>query len=126
MEATIAAYDDGRDWLGALVTHLQGHRDLLVDLVSGNLSRALFIPPQRTYLDFLDLRDYGIRGSVQSLLQSEAGVAGTDGRRCGKDFRGGFRVNDATPATVLTETVQRIGRVLEDGEGKEGREGREG
>lgn len=57
MEATIAAYDDGRDWLGALVTHLQGHRDLLVDLVSGNLSRAQFIPPQRTYLDFLDLRD---------------------------------------------------------------------
>ena len=81
MEATIAAYDDGRDWLGALVTHLQGHRDLLVDLVSGNLSRAQFIPPQGTYLDFLDLRDYWIRGSVQSLLQSEAGVAGTDGRR---------------------------------------------
>lgn len=113
VEATIAAYDDGRDWLDALVTHLQGHRDLLVDLVAEYLPRARFLPPQGTYLDFLDLRDYGVRGSVENLLRRQAGVAGTDGRRCGRDFRGWFRLNHATPAAVLTEQVVKIGRVLE-------------
>lgn len=113
VEATIAAYDDGRAWLDELVTRLQGHRDLLVDLVADHLPRARFLPPQGTYLDFLDLREYGVTGSIQNHLLTSAGVAGTDGRRCGHGFRGWFRINHATPAAVLSETVGRIGRVLE-------------
>lgn len=113
VEATIAAYDDGRDWIDELVAHLQNHRDLLVELVAEHLPAARYTPPQGTYLDWLDLRDYGITGSVQNHLHSNAGVAGTDGRRCGHDFRGWFRINHATPAAILTETVERIGRALD-------------
>ncbi|MGO1948532.1 MAG: MalY/PatB family protein [Mycobacteriaceae bacterium] len=114
VEATIAAYDDGTEWLDALVAHLQHHRDLLTGLVTEHLPDAGFTPPQGTYLDWLDLRAYGVRGSIQNHLHSRAGVAGTDGRRCGHDFRGWYRINHATPAAVLTDTVERIGRALDE------------
>ncbi|WP_159500413.1 MalY/PatB family protein [Microbacterium sp. 18062] len=110
--ATIAAYDEGREWLDELTTHLQGHRALLGELIAEHLPRARHVPPQATYLAWLDLRDYGITGGLQSYLLREAGVAGTDGLLCGRDFDGFYRINFATPATILEELVARLGRAL--------------
>jgi cystathionine beta-lyase len=110
--ATIAAYDQGRDWLDQLVTHLQGNRDLLTRLVADLLPRARLVPAEATYLAWLDLREYGVSGSLQSYLLREAGVAGTDGLHCGRDFAGYYRLNFATPRAILTETVERIARAL--------------
>lgn len=110
--ATIAAYDAGREWLDELTTHLQGNRDLLTRLVAELLPRARLVPAQATYLAWLDLRDYGVAGSLQTYLLREAGVAGTDGLHCGRDFGGFFRFNFATPRAILTETVERIASAL--------------
>ncbi|SJM61741.1 MalY/PatB family protein [Gulosibacter sp. 10] len=110
--ATIAAYDEGREWLDGLVAHLQGSRDLLGELVADRLPRAGYVPPQGTYLGLLDLREYGVQGDLQQFFLREAGVAATDGRQCGRDFRGFLRLNFATPRAVLEETVDRIARAL--------------
>jgi len=110
--ATIAAYDEGRDWLDELTVHLQGHRDRLAGLVAEHLPDAGFIAPQATYLAWLDLRAYGVTENLQAFLLREARVAGTDGRLCGRDHRGWFRVNFATPAPILDELVRRIAAAL--------------
>lgn len=110
--ASTVAYTRGRAWLEEFVKHIAGQRDLLGELVAEHLPRSRYVPPQGTYLAWLDLRDYGVLGSLQSFLLREAGVAGTDGVRCGRDFRGFFRINFATPAAILEEKISRISRAL--------------
>lgn len=115
--ATIAAYDEGREWLDGLVAHLDARRAQLTQLVAELLPRAGFIAPQATYLAWLDLREYAVaREHVLDLaghFVREAGVAGTDGRHCGKDFAGHFRFNFATPGPILEELVTRLARALD-------------
>lgn len=111
--ATIAAYEHGGGWLDELTAHLEGHRELLGRLVAQHLPSAGYVPAEATYLAWLDLRPYGLDENPQRFLLREAGVAGTHGRHCGRDFAGFFRLNFATPAAILTEKIERIGRALE-------------
>lgn len=110
--ATAAAYNDGREWMDALVTHLQGTRDLLGELVAEHLPRARYIPPQGTYLAWLDLREYGIP-DVHGHILREAGVALTDGNACGSGLDGFVRLNFAMPRRILTDAVRQIGTALD-------------
>lgn len=127
--ATAAAYDEGRDWLDALVAHLAERRDQFGRLVAEHLPYARYVPPQGTYLGWLDLREHlaeeaegraaasAVEGrrlaeSLQSRLLRDAGVAATEGRHCGRDFRGFLRLNFATPAAILEEKIERIARAL--------------
>ncbi|TAJ50178.1 MAG: aminotransferase class I/II-fold pyridoxal phosphate-dependent enzyme [Herbiconiux sp.] len=110
--ATIAAYDDGREWLHETVEYLNANCELLDALVTEHLPRARYLRPDATYLAWLDLRDYAIPGNTGRWLRQHAGVAGTDGRLCGRDFDGWFRINFATPKPILTELVTRMGAVL--------------
>ncbi|MFT4233940.1 MAG: aminotransferase class I/II-fold pyridoxal phosphate-dependent enzyme [Microbacterium sp.] len=118
MAATAAAYDDGREWIDAFVAHLDGTRRLLADLIAEHLPRARFRTPDGTYLAWLDLREYAasvpelVEGRADAYFRREAGVAGTDGRRCGADYAGFLRLNFATPRAILTETIERMAAAL--------------
>ncbi|WP_053386191.1 MalY/PatB family protein [Leucobacter japonicus] len=112
---TIAAFDEGRDWLDDLVAHLQGHRDRFARLAAEHLPLARLVPAQATYLGWLDLRAYEVRESLQRLLLRDANVAATDGRHCGRDFRGFLRLNFATPGAILDDTFARIAAALPAG-----------
>lgn len=109
---TTTAYNDGREWLDGLLAHLQQRRDQFTRLVSERLPRARLIPAQGTYLAWLDLREYRVEGSLHRYLRHSARVAGTGGKQCGWDFDGYFRMNFATPAHVIDETIDRMARAL--------------
>lgn len=109
--ATTAAYREGRGWLDDLVGHLDGQRRLLAEEVARHLPEAVHHSPQATYLGWLDLRAYA-EGDLGRSLRSTAGVAGTDGLLCGAGYEGFLRLNFATPAAVLSETIARIGSAL--------------
>ena len=109
--ATAAAYNDGREWMDGLVEHLQVNRDLLGELIAEQLPRARYIPPQGTYLAWIDLREYNVP-NVHGYLLNEAGVALTDGNACGSGLDGHVRLNFALPRPLLADAVARIGAAL--------------
>jgi cystathionine beta-lyase len=108
--ANIAAYEQGGPWLTEVVSHLDGNRRLLADLLADRLPEIGYRPPEGTYLAWLDCRGLGLGDHPAEVLLARAGVALTDGPLCGAVGAGFVRYNFATPRPVVEETVDRIAR----------------
>ncbi|SDH92862.1 cystathione beta-lyase [Actinokineospora alba] len=109
--ATVAAYRHGRPWLEAVLTYLDRNRSLLGQLLGEHLPSARYLPPEGTYLAWLDLR--GLLPSpvrAANLIAEAAGLSVVDGADCGIPGRGFVRMNFATTDELLSRMV----RVLAD------------
>jgi cystathionine beta-lyase len=113
VRATIAAYRDGGAWLEEVVRYLDGSRQLLAELLAGQLPEIGYQVPEGTYLGWLDCRALpadpgGGDVSPAEFFLARARVLLTDGADCGEIGRGYVRLNFATPRPVLTEIVRRM------------------
>ncbi|ODU05461.1 MAG: hypothetical protein ABS81_07520 [Pseudonocardia sp. SCN 72-86] len=108
--ATIAAYRHGGPWLDEVRALLTANRELLAELVARHLPGVPPVRPDATYLAWLDLRPYGPRPA--EFLLREARVALTAGELCGSAGAGFARLNFGTPAPILEQIVETMGRAL--------------
>jgi cystathionine beta-lyase len=108
--AAVAAYDSGQAWLDEVLGYLDGNRRVLAELLAEHLPRVGYVPPEGTYLAWLDCRELGLPAPAES-FRERAGVAVVDGAECGEAGRGHIRFNFATPLPVLREAITRMARV---------------
>lgn len=104
--ANAAAFTAGVEWLREVLAYLDGNRRLLADLVAHHLPGAVYVPPQGTYLAWLDCTALGLGDTPGEVFQERAGVALVDGVRCGSP--GHIRLNFATPRPILEQMVERM------------------
>lgn len=109
--ASEAAYARSRDWFVEVLSKLGSNRDLLTSLVSEHLPDAVLMPPEGTYLGWLDLSAYGLDDPSRFLLE-EARVAFSAGAPFRGDSTQLVRVNFATDPEILVEIVNRAGKTL--------------
>jgi cystathionine beta-lyase len=107
VEATRAAWEDGGDWLDALVVHLDRNRRLVGSLLAASLPDAGYVPPEATYLAWLDLRALRLAEPPHSVLR-DGGAVLSPGPDFGPQGEGFVRLNFATSATVLEALVARM------------------
>ncbi|MEU7380275.1 MalY/PatB family protein [Streptomyces sp. NPDC042207] len=124
--AHTAAFRDGGDWLDELVLGLDANRSLLGELVKEHLPDVGYVPPQGTYLAWLDCTGLGLHddrptdgpGVVSDLagparlFLDEARVALSSGHVFGSGGAGCVRLNFATSPTILREALTRMGRAV--------------
>lgn len=115
LAATVAAYSEAGDWLEDIVTYLRRNRDTLTELVRTLLPQAQLTAMEGTYVAWLDLRAYGITGSLHDHLLEHARVECTDGTDCGAAGAGHVRLIYAMPHPLLVEAITRLAGVLEPG-----------
>ncbi|MBW3666469.1 MAG: aminotransferase class I/II-fold pyridoxal phosphate-dependent enzyme, partial [Actinobacteria bacterium] len=108
--ANAAAYAESREWLDEVLFRLEANRHLLGQLVS-ELPEVGHVPPEATYLAWLDFSAHALDDPAQFLLE-KGRVALTAGAPFGQGGEGHARLNFATPAPVLSEIVERIGEAL--------------
>ncbi len=113
MQATLAAYRYGQEWLDQVLTYLEGNRDHLYDYVSSRLPQLKMARPEGTYLAWLDCRASGIQGDPCEFFVREARVGFNDGKTFGKDGEGFVRMNFACTRAVLAEALERMKNALE-------------
>jgi cystathionine beta-lyase len=106
--ANIAAYDAGDPWLSDVLRYLDGNRLLLRELLADRLPEVRYLPPQGTYLAWLDCRELGLGDHPAEFFLERAGVALTDGPACGGAGTGFVRYNFATPRPILERTVEQM------------------
>lgn len=109
--ANAAAYSDGRQWLSEVMDRLHENRKLLGELIDKQLPTVGYVPPDATYLAWLDFSDHGLDDPAAYLLD-RAGVACTGGVPFGEGGRGRARLNFATHPDILTEMIERIAQAL--------------
>lgn len=110
--AATAAYRDGRGWLREVTGWLDRNRLLLADLLREQLPDVGFIPPEGTYLAWLDCTALDLPTVPARFFHERAKVLLTAGERCGTGFEQYVRLVYATPEPVLRDMVGALGAAV--------------
>lgn len=100
----------GRGWTP--VERLSDNRDRFAALVAERLPAARLRPVEATYLAWLDVRAYGHANPAQAALK-RGQVLVNDGASFGPGGAGHVRVNLATSADRVEQTVRRLAEAFE-------------
>lgn len=108
--AGTAAYRDGGPWLDGIRARLDLNRHVLRKLFAQHLPGIGYLPPEGTYLAWLDCRGLGLARStgLADFFLSEAGVTTVDGASCGASGQGFVRLNFATSEPILDRIVRQL------------------
>lgn len=114
VEASIAAYRDGGEWLAEATNYISRNIVLAGTILQDAFGGHAFRPPQGSYIGWLDLTDVdpSPHSHVADFLLHTARIALTDGAKCGVAGVGHVRIILATPAPllerILTELVTAV------------------
>jgi len=113
IEATAAAWREGDPWLAELMSYLDANRQRLASFVRERLDGIDHVPPEATFLAWLDCRALDLAGGPHAFFLERARVALSDGPDFGEAGRGFVRLNFATPRALLDAVLDRMARALE-------------
>jgi cystathionine beta-lyase len=104
-----AAYRQADDYLEQLLAYLKGNVRFFTEYIGEKLPQLTVIPPEGTYLVWVDMRGLGLNGrQLQQLLRERARLAVDDGYAFGPGGEGFQRFNLACPRSVVAEALKRL------------------
>jgi cystathionine beta-lyase len=110
-----AAYDHGESWLEQVLEYVVGNYQYLDEFIRRHIPQITVIPPEGTYLVWLDCRSLGLdKWELKKLMLEEARVYLDEGYIFGPEGEGFERINIACPRPLLVEALERIKTVVED------------
>ena len=113
IEALIAAYDEGAEWLDALNEYLHGNYRFSREYFDRNLPQYPVLPLEGTYLVWVDCRASGLTSDeLETKLLEEAKLRINPGAIYGEAGRDFIRLNIACPRKLLAEGLDRVRKVL--------------
>ena len=113
LTAMEAAFRHGDSWLQALMTYLDQNLRFLQSFIKTRIPKVKVVPPEGTYLVWLDFRALGLSGhDLRDFLRREAKVGFDDGFLFGTGGEGYQRINIACPRTTLEEALNRIEKAV--------------
>jgi len=113
MEALIAAYREGEDWLEQVLDYIWDNYEYMKDFITHHLSQVTILPLEGTYLAWLDFRALGLnKDELEHLMLEEARVYLDQGYIFGPEGEGFERINIACPRAILVEAMERIRRAV--------------
>jgi cystathionine beta-lyase len=113
LDGFIAAYNQGEEWLEALLNYLEGNRDFIDTYLKQNLPQIQWIKPESTYLAWLDFSQLGLSNQeLESMLLEKAKIILNNGKVYGPGFESFFRLNFACPRSILKDGLERLKQAL--------------
>lgn len=113
IEALVAAYSQGEDWLEALKDYLVDNLAYLTDFCSTHLPQITVIPLQATYLVWLDCRSMiTSTADFTDKLKHQEKLWLNPGTMYGEAGEGFLRINIACPRSLLQDGLARLARCL--------------
>ena len=112
--ASIAAFTKGGPWLRGLLEHLDRQRRLLATLLERDLPGIRYVPPQASYLAWLDCAALELGPDPAPFFLERGRVALSRGLDFGAEGAGFVRLNIGTSAELMTEAVSRMRVALTD------------
>ena len=106
--ATVAAFTEGDAWLDALLIELDARRAQLDAQLRTRLPELSWVPPEATFLAWLDCRALGEDDAPRELFLSRGRVGLEPGTRFGARGAGFVRLNFGTSADILDEATTRM------------------
>lgn len=109
MIACESAYLHGEKWLDELIRYLHGNVKWLQDQFEEHIPQIKFIPPQGTYLAWLDCQKLGIEADqLDSFFINQAGMHLSSGSSFGDGGKGFQRLNFACSRIILKQAFRQL------------------
>ena len=109
IDAQIAAYTRGAEWLDELLAYLEQNFKFLRNFLRDNLPNLSAMELESTYLPWIDCRKLGLKSEEFSkLLLDKAKLWINPGTLYGKNGEGFVRINIACPRATLREGLERM------------------
>ena len=113
--ATIAAYNEGEEYLEQLKKYLEDNIIFVHDYFKKNIPQIKPNIPQATYLIWLDCRDLGFsQEELEKFMLKKAKLGLNPGRAFQKDLEGFMRLNAACPRSVLGKALEQLKKAVEE------------
>ncbi|MCL2498238.1 MAG: PatB family C-S lyase [Symbiobacteriaceae bacterium] len=113
MVATIAAYTQSDSWLEQVNQYIDGNVKLYQEFMASELPQLKALPPEATYLAWLNLQSLGLEPEqINPFLREKAHLQLNNGASYGAAGVGYVRINLATPRPVLQEALQRLAQAV--------------
>ena len=109
IDAAIAAYTGGGEWLDSLNEYLDDSRKMVLDFIAREIPEIKVVEKEATYLFWLDVRGLKNEGKgFAKELRLTTGLFLTDGREYGKSGQGFVRMNIACTKKNLIDGLNRL------------------
>lgn len=110
IQAIIAAYTKGEEWLEELRDYLDENLKFAVNFLHEHMPTVKVCVPEGTYILWMDFREYGLSDEeIHTRIQDKAGVIFEEGTLFDPDNGQGFvRLCLATQRAVLSKALTRI------------------
>ncbi|MBW2292531.1 MAG: PatB family C-S lyase [Deltaproteobacteria bacterium] len=105
--ATFTAWTEGQAWQDEVQAYLLENRRTVIDFFSRRLPSIRLLPPEATYLAWLDCRELDVANPFAFFLK-RGRVALSSGRDFGPPGEGFLRLNFATSASILGDILERM------------------
>lgn len=113
IEATLAAYRKGALWRRQMLRYVEGNIAYVCKFLQKNIPSIKAIPPQASFLIWLDCRGLGLtQKELMYLLKVKAKLFLNDGTMFGPEGEGFVRLNVGCPRSVLEEAMERLLSVI--------------
>ena len=108
-----AAYEGGDEWLDALLTYLDGNRQLVNDRIAA-IPGVSVMNLEATYLAWVDFVGTGMSRADFTRRLTDAGLAVSEGHTFGPEGELCMRFNIACRRALLTEAMERLAAAFSD------------
>ncbi len=109
---SVAAFAQAQPWLDAVVGQLDENRRLLAGLLAQRLPAVHYVPPEASFLAWLDCRRLGLGDDPAVAFLARGKVALSPGPDFGTQGDGFARLNIGTAPELITAAVDRIAAAL--------------
>lgn len=109
IEATIAAFNHGAEWLDELREYIYENKKVCQEYMEKNIPDVYMVPSDATYLLWLDCSSF-CEDSVELMefIRKESGLYLSEGAEYGAVGRQFLRMNIACPRSVLMDGLERL------------------
>lgn len=112
--ATMAAYNEGEEWLEQLIDYLDETMNWVIEYVKNNMPGVKVYIPEGTYVLWMDFRGLGLSAEeLHERIFKKCKVILEDGEEFDPDGGAGFlRICLPSPRSIIQEAFERIAREL--------------
>lgn len=108
VDAAIAAFTKGADWLDALRAYIRDNRKLATEYIKEEIPQIEMVPSEATYLLWLNCNKVGAAAETAALIREKTGLYLSAGEQYGGDGEDFLRMNIACPRSVLEDGLHRL------------------
>lgn len=113
MEASIAAYSNGKEWIDKMLEYVNDNMVLVYNYCQERIPLIKPVKAEATYLMWLDCIDLEMDDvSLHKFMIEKAGLGFNDGPTFGIGGNGFQRINVACPRSVVQEALERLEKAM--------------